>query len=600
MKHTSSVPPLLALALASGLVLISQANIISRTDGPYAELIFWAGYFLMIGPVTVRLGSFAPSRRERIGLVVALGGCLFLIKVFQSPGYFTSHDEFAHWRTLSDIVRHNKLFTPNPLIPASAFYPGLELATNALFNLNGMPIFGTGIVLSGIARILLGGTLYLFYEEICRKPRLASMAALVYMINPNFVFFDSMYSYESLALPLAVFLLWICARHIRRPRPAILPVLAAMVIGIFALVGTHHLTTWVFTSFVCMWAVLLFVFRRYYYSRSVLVGVAAIAITLTVVWVVGIATFTVDYLLKPVTAGVEELTQIAASKQESRELFKGSSQVEASIWHRLTAFGSVGLALLGLPAGFLRIFLRYRTHPSILALALGAFGYPVSLGLRFTQMGAEASNRAAEFVFLGVGFVIAIGFVELFPLRRVTLWGLLIVVPWIAMLGVGGIMVGHAHWAITGGSYLVTADTRSIDPQGIEAGLWAAEALAPDSRILTDRINRLLMAAYAPIRPVTAFQDGVASWWPFFAQEFGEVERDTLRRGQVDYLIVDLRLSWATPLIGFYFEEGEPHTYNHVEPISRKVLEKFETVESMDKIFDSGEIRIYAVRRTYE
>jgi hypothetical protein len=37
-----------------------------------------------------------------------------------------------------------------------------------------------------------------------------------------------------------------------------------------------------------------------------------------------------------------------------------------------------------------------------------------------------------------------------------------------------------------------------------------------------------------------------------------------------------------------------------VVPIGRDVLEKFEAIGAMDKIFDSGDIRIYAVRRTYE
>jgi Gpi18-like mannosyltransferase len=56
-------------------------------------------------------------------------------------------------------------------------------------------------------------SLFLFYEQVTRSSRMAGMATLIYMANPHFLFFDAIYSYETLALPLALFMLYILARY---------------------------------------------------------------------------------------------------------------------------------------------------------------------------------------------------------------------------------------------------------------------------------------------------------------------------------------------------------------------------------------------------
>ena len=68
----------------------------------------------------------------------------------------------------------------------------------------------------GVARLLLVLALYLFFARVSGSTRIAALATLLYMANPNFVYFGAIVAYESLALPLAsVVLLAVALRSIR-------------------------------------------------------------------------------------------------------------------------------------------------------------------------------------------------------------------------------------------------------------------------------------------------------------------------------------------------------------------------------------------------
>src|SRR6266545_4304543 len=117
-----------------------------------------AGYMFPALPRRAgRVGVTATNRGlgwlPALSLVGALG--LYLVKVLHSPLIFTLHDEFIHWHTANDILKSGHLFRENPLLPASALFPGLEIVTAALTRLSGLTIFDAGVVVVGIARLML-------------------------------------------------------------------------------------------------------------------------------------------------------------------------------------------------------------------------------------------------------------------------------------------------------------------------------------------------------------------------------------------------------------------------------------------------------------
>lgn len=244
--------PVLAVTGAVGLLLIAVADTAARNDAGWAMWLFWIGLLTLFVPVALRISMMAISRMECISLIVILGMGLYVTKVLQSPVSFVLHDEFSHWRTANDIIQTGRLFTENSLIPISAIYPGLEIATAAVSNLTGLSIFVSGILVLGMARLVLLLSLYLFFERASGSIPIAGLASLLYMANPNYVFFGSQFAYESLALPLAALTLFIVIRRTNAPKGRFGFNLAE-VLAIAAVTVSHHITSYMAIALLVLW-----------------------------------------------------------------------------------------------------------------------------------------------------------------------------------------------------------------------------------------------------------------------------------------------------------------------------------------------------------
>ncbi len=237
-----------------------------------------------------------------------------------------------------------------------------------------------------------------------------------------------------------------------------------------------------------------------------------------------------------------------------------------------------------------------RQRPAAVVLALLVLIYPLSLVLRFTASGWEIANRTSEFVFIGISFVLTMAMLKFGPprfsppMRRLLIPGITLVIL------LGGVISGWPFWARLPGPYLVAADTRSIEPQGIAAANWARGALAHDQRMAADRINRLLMATYGQQLLVTHLNDNVDVASLYFAPQLGNSERQIIRDAGLRYLLVDYRLSRGLPELGIYFEAGEPDVGQSTHPLSWEALNKFDSLPGINRIFDSGDIVIYDVK----
>jgi len=609
--------PALALTSASGLLLIALANSSARFESEWAPVLMYAGLLALFVPVAARLFSAAPSRRERMGLVLVLGLSLYLVSVLRSPVMFTGFDELLHWRTAYDIIASGHLFQGNSLLPVSPLYAGLEIVTSAVIRLTGLPTFEAGILVVGMARVLFVLALFLFFEEISDSARVGGIAALLYMTNLSFVFFDAQYAYESLALPLGVFCLLLVARRLRRhetQRGATLAIL--LVLG--AIVVTHHLTSFAFVAFLVLVLVMRFLTKQSSEDMAGLGWIVAFGLLTVLTWLILIATPVIDYL-RPYTLGaVGQMIGLILNEVTTRPLFTDYAGQTTPVWERALSLSSVALILLGLPWGLAQIWQRYRGNPgalawgatsltyvrviernmgaSVIPLALGvaSLAYGPTLPLRLIPGLTEVSARSAEFLFLAIGFVLAVGPVAHW-LSGVVSWKRIAgVTLWAVVLFLGGFILGAGPpWARLPGPYLVSADTRSIESEGIAAANWAFSHLGPGNRIAGDRINSLLMGSYGVQRPVTHVGDAVDVSSLYFSLDWGAPAKAILAQGKIRYVVVDRRLSSGLPRVGVYFESGEPDSSQHKTPIPLAALVKFDQAENVSRVFDSGDIVIY-------
>ncbi|GIW07998.1 MAG: hypothetical protein KatS3mg060_2803 [Dehalococcoidia bacterium] len=580
-----------AVITGAALCLVAAAYSLARWGSPFAMPLYWLGIAEIVAPIVVYLASSSPRRRDRLMAVALLYLALFAVKALQNPLELTYFDELLHWRTALDIIESGRLFEENSLLPASPLFPGLEIVTSALVNLGEIPLHLAGLIVVGAARVLFALSLFLLFELASRSARVAGVAVALYAGNPNFVYFGSQFAYESLALPLAAFALYLTARTAQERFAN--PRLWIALIGTLACVTvTHHVTSYVLLLFLIFWSTLALVIPGAPRQRLVLVPTVLLA-GFVVFWAAMVATTTPEYVAAPVTRGVQDLARLVGGEAPPRELFRSASGESAPLFDQALGYLSVLLVVLGIPVGAWTLWRRESPDALRLALTAPALAYPVTLVLRFVSVGSELASRTVAFLYVGIAFVLAVGLVW-GPWRR---WarggGKAVTAGWVVAIIAGGIVVGWPNWGRLPGPYLVSADTRSIEAEGRAAAEWTRETLGPHNRLAADRINRLLQTAYGDQRIVHGLADGVELAPVFQSEEFGAREIELLRRGRVRYLLVDRRLSTALPVLGMYFDPTEPGAFGYVQPISRTALDKLDGLFGIDKIYDSGNIAIY-------
>ena len=87
--------------------------------------------------------------------------------------------------------------------------------------------------------------------------------------------------------------------------------------------------------------------------------------------------------------------------------------------------------------------------------------------------------------------------------------------------------------------------------------------------------------------------DGISTARVYEPENLTPDDLYSLAKSDVDFLLVDMRLSMAPPVLGFYFD---PWELNRGERLSPTALLKFDHVDGIARVYDNGWIKIYDVR----
>jgi hypothetical protein len=610
--------PLLCLTNSAAFVILAIANTASRSSHEAASALMWFSLLTIFVPTAVRLLSSSASRQERIGLVVLLGCSLYMVKVMHSPADFTFHDEFLHWKTANNIMDSGRLFTENSILPVSPLYPGLEIIAVALSSVTGLSMVDSGIISMGLARAAFMLALFLFYERIGGSARLGGIAALLYSANSNFIFFDSQFSYETLSLPIATAVLYAVASRDDGFEQSFFKKIALALPLILVVAITHHLTGYVLGSFLLLWSVLSLMRKPSRWAWIPLALYTAVVLGAVLGWNSLIGKTTSEYLLPVFIGGIKEALSVVFGGG-GRQLFQNAAGGGSPVWERVAGIASVIGIISILPIGILQVvwspfrnrplarqlviipsttlqgWQRYRNNAAALALALMVLFHPIMQVFRLTSSGWEIANRSSEFLFWAIAFVLAIAVLRISALnvpKRLVVAGFAV---WATILFVGGSISGWPPWARQPGPYLVSADSRSIEPEGVDAAKWAYDHLPRESRMTADRINTLLMSVYGHQRLITHLGDELYLASVFFSPHYGPSEIELIEEARAEYLVVDMRLTRDLPLVGVYFEGGEPRASDSLQTMPVAGMKKFDNVDNFSRIYDSGNIKIYHI-----
>ncbi|MCB0941406.1 MAG: hypothetical protein KDB72_14360 [Mycobacterium sp.] len=603
---------------ALGLQVIA-VTLARRSHGYEAALFGFAALATAYGSALWVLIRPQLSRAARNAAVLCLGLTPTLIWRATNPLLFTGFDEQLHMRTLGDILSSHRLFEANPLLQVSPRYPGIETIT-VLVHQTGIPTMASAVIVVILCRIVLVTVLCDAVEQLTGNMRAGGLAVAVYALGPQFIFFNSQFSYQTLSIPLALSAVSLIARSRWSDDP--LPLLFGATVCLLGTAMSHHVTSFLTAVFLLLWML----FQRGPARLRVTYGALA-AIATTVAWMIVQRALLEEYfgpIIHDVTASAE--------KGEKREAFKDSAGTPTPLRDTLLLlYYAAAVVLVVTALGVLALYWwrrgdRHilRWNPRLLALLLcGAI--PVTMAARVIPKGGELFDRGSSFLFFPFALIFASFAVRLWwpdhpnppperppgrlvaglqaiargastrlgLARRPWIGRLLVVVMASAWFVSGFVLGAGPFWARLPGPYLVAADTRSMDAEVLAAARWARYELPAGSRIVGDRVGSDLLASQAGVWPVMK-ANGVSAPPLYFADEFGLPEQDIIRSLRLRYLYVDRRLALELPHFGSYFESGEPGD-GHLK-LTDAQLAKFDKVPGIKEIYRHGPISIYDLK----
>jgi hypothetical protein len=581
----------------AGVVLLAVADARSRSGASGGYLLFWAGLALIFVPSAGVLLLSRRSKAARLAVALGFGLALYLAKVVYEPTAFTFHDEFAHERNAANLLASGDLFGYNPLIRTTGYYPGLAVATDAVARLTGLSAFTCGLILIGCARLILVGALFLLVDELLGSPRAAGVAVLVYAAEPNFLYWDAQYAYESLALPLAVLTVFLLARRSGRP-PGTRAILSSLAVAL-AVVATHHVTAWALAALLSAWAAAGWLRRRR--SDGASAGAAEFVPTVpatvtagtAVAWVAAVAPITVGYLGPVLTRAASQGFQLITEFHTSRTLFANTGQAAtAPTWERLAAIAATLVTLAVVPVALYRS--RRTGLPTIAKLlAWSSLAWVALLPLRFTAAGQETANRSADFLYLGIALCFAL---LLEPLLDSSRWRRMLSLGVVCLLFVGGISVSWNFSQRLAPDYRLTSGSAAVTPDDQALAQWMLATLGPGHRVATDAQTGLALGSAGRQDVLSSAEGGARIWLIFYPPTVTSDVLAELRRSAVQYVVVQ-EDELAVPAGNTRFDDSEPAQYYN-SPLPAAALTKFDASPAFREIYAAGTLRVYQVVAT--
>jgi len=585
--ETGWIAPI-ALCCGVGLLVCSFANTLAREALDPSSLIYWAGVLLIALPIFYRLTSNEASRGERLVLVCLLGLSLYAVKVVRDAPIFTFSDELVHAFNADQIAAHHHLFRHNPILPVTPNYPGLEGATSALTTITGLSSYWAGIVVVGAARLSLMIALFLLFSRISGSARTAGLAVAIYAGNFNFFFWGAQFSYESLSLPLFAVVLMAVAERDEGPREWARNWAVPIVLGIAAIVVTHHLTSYAIAVFLAGLAIAYWALRRDW-SWPNPWRYAIFAAVLAALWLVLVANSTFGYLGPVISEAFEAIFNTASGEAPPRGLFQGqgSSIPDPPLLARGIALLAVVLLAAAMPFGLKRIWNRYRKQPYALIFAIAGMAFFATLILRLAPAAWETGNRLSEYLFVGLAFVVALAGLQDWRPQGRPRAGRALLSGALGLVLVGGAIAGWPWDLQLSSPVRVAADGRTISSPPLALAEWAKRnipddqrfgASIADARLLMAPGERIALAGKTPDIQDLLEETALSDW-----------ELPLLRREGIRYVVADRRDIAADATRGYSFTvRGSEGVLLPLDTVT-----KFAELPGASRVYSSGDISVY-------
>lgn len=551
--------------------------------------LWYVGFVMIVVPFAWLLLARGRTGHQRLGAALAFGLIMYGSWFLTSPVLATRFDETLHVTTLVDMVDFGQFFHPNSTLPVSPHYPGLEFATAGVHWLTGLPLIACQVLVVLTARAVFILALFLLASRIGRSTRVGAATVLLYAGSAQFYFFNSQFSYQTVAIAMLMAALYLLVRafdsEVERPWKE----LVCAQVCLAGLAITHHLTSWL--VLVLLWVLAFFFWRGGEERRYRLTLITAELGTVVVLaWTAVIAPLLISYL-GPIFDVASSQLLTALDGNGAREVGSSSDGSQAPAWEVMVMAASILLwCLMLLPAAW-RAWRRGSLGPTrarYVPLAI-AVAYPALQVGRVAQSAAEIADRASTFVTMAMALVVGAWLAP--RVRRLSS----LVVPGLVVLVLGGTLLGSGpDWQRVPGPYLAGAEQRSIDNETVAVAQWVGTYVPDGSLVAADSTFIRLLPNFADVTTITQ-PAGYDSMTPMFiAYSVDRTVLELVLQNDVDFIVVDTRLVGQTVRSGCFFEASCGYGPD-AATIQRDQVEKFQDEPGFELVLD-GPVRIYDVR----
>jgi hypothetical protein len=588
-RSRESILPAAAFATGTGLLIVSVANALSRATDSTSPALAWLGIVVFALPIFYRLTSREATTGERLALVCMFGMGLYAVKILRDAPVFTFSDELVHAYNAHQIAVHDHIFRSNPILEVTPSYPGLEGATSALMKLTGASSYVCGLILIGAARLLLLVSLFALFDRVGGSARAAGLGVAIYSGNFNFLYWGAQFSYESLALPLLLMVLMALAEREAAPRQALRSWGLPVALGIMAIVATHHLTSYATAAVIAALAIACWCVRRTWKPPNPW-RFAVFAAVLALAWLVLAAGSTIDYLSPVLSNAIKAIGNTISGEQPPRGLFQGtSSNIPATPpAAKALAFLAVAALAAGLPFGLIHFWRGQRRRPFAILFAIASVAFFGTLALRLAPPAWETGNRASEFLFVGLAFVLSWTLLDAFRRLRDRAWVRLGAAAAIALVVIGGAISGWPWDSQLAKPLRISAEGKTLPSPPLSMAEWAAShvdggrfaAATGDAGFLLDPGDKFVKAGSSPDVEDLLEAENLQPW-----------QLPLLREEKLGYVVADRRDVGADTLRAYYFSpKGDEEAL-----LPRSTTRKFNQIPHVSRLYSNGDISVYGI-----
>ncbi len=581
--------------------------------------LLWVGFLCGMVPLVVQACSTGIGGVTRTCALAGIG-LLGMGRLLRLPFGPLGNDEFIHLRQTLETYLNGEVGHGSGIF---ANFPGLHQAISAIAWLTGAPVWLAALAVVSLAHVLSVLAVYQLVRAIGASPTGAAVGAVVYTLNPSWLYFDTSVSYESLALPLA---LWCLAATVAASRAPTEPSLRYIAVGVLcaaALPMIHHLTT----IMLILIMALLIVASVAHSVRRIgpkdrgarrehlwpLLITAGCLLNSAIFWWSGIRNELVSYLGPSLTrgwAGLQEFTDLGRAFTKASNTRLPFAGAQTPIYETVCGllFSPVILGLFTVSLIVLWVHRRGSGSAPWGFAVLGAMFF-LSIPLSLTSGGGEGAHRSWAFSFIGIAVVCGLAWsfgvssavVARFgplgrllgrlaqPGVRLAVLGFALVVMY-----VGSAALGTNISARFPGAPQVGDDARSVSREGGAVAAWMAAHAPVDSHVMADRyvaqqvdsVGRMATLSPSPAFPL---------WELYMSAE--PVRRPVLMQvldANVQYFVVDSRMATTPPRMGFWFTRDDP-VLSESGVFPKIAIDRFNCLPWLRASYAAGPLTVYEV-----